>query len=134
MLRYIYIYIYLFYRVLDSDAIIYTIIIMIIIVIVANLVLLKCYWSRRGTKEHIMIDIPKGMILLIYTSTIAGRVLGWDSSAGGYRVQTVLHISVGCGFDVNNNITIVHPSTYVLPVHASRRRDTCTACSPQCVK
>lgn len=29
-------------------------------------------------------------------------------------MQTALHVSVGCGFDVNNNITIVHPSTYFL--------------------
>lgn len=44
-----YIYIYLFNKVLDSDAII------IYTIIVASLVLLKCYWSSRGTKKHIMI-------------------------------------------------------------------------------
>lgn len=31
-----------------------------------------------------------------------------------YKLHCIIVVSVGCGFDVNNNITIVHPSTYFL--------------------
>lgn len=75
-------------------------------------------------------DIRNDIDDFIQARLLGGFWVGWDSSAGGYGVQSVLHVSVGCGFDVNNNITIVHPSTYVLPIHALRRRDTCTAFSP----
>lgn len=90
---------------------------------------------KSWNEKHIMIDIRNDIDDFIQARLLGGFWVGLEALVGTeYKLYCIIVVSVRCGFDVNNNITIVHPSTYVLPIHASRRRDTCTACSPQCVK